>query len=169
MGVETVPYDLKGLFAAQVISMTWNKKEFLLDPFLRIVFYQHPFLSPQYPETAHTSEIETSDGVFIFSLEQLIPGIESPESFFPTGLYEVARAYLHIYPGDRIILEEYVSTRLIEELSGFTIQSIENTVGIKPINETAVLLSMYFSRTKIFRHAYPKQFEAIDELFAPNA
>ena len=65
---QDAPEDVKYILAWYAALLTMNQKDFLYGGLDRIVFYHHPFLSPQYPDDVHISEVEKEDGTIIISV-----------------------------------------------------------------------------------------------------
>lgn len=82
--------DEKCLIAAGVAHMTFYQDDFLIDPFEKIIFYQHPFPSPHFPYL-HICESDGEDGILIFSLEQVWQGWLNPHKAFNPVYYELAK------------------------------------------------------------------------------
>ncbi len=96
-GFETIPGDAKYVVSAYAAQLTHLKDKFLFKNWEKVVFYKHPFPSPQFPKSLHNSEVYFEDHVMIFSIEELMAGFLEPISYFPVGLYETGRVYTYAF------------------------------------------------------------------------
>ncbi len=96
-GFETIPGDAKYIVCAYAAQLTHLKQKFVFKNWEKVIFYKHPFPSPQFPTTLHNSEIFEEDFVMIFSIEALVNGFLEPLVHFPVGLYEMGRVYSSVF------------------------------------------------------------------------
>ncbi len=164
-GMESVPEDLRAIAAACAVQITFGRKDFLLPRFEHIIFYPHPFPSPQYPENFHSSEIYEEDGVIIFSAEQLLPGFLQPFQYYNIGLHEYARAFMRSYPEiDFPKLPEDIWQKL-QQASGFSQAAIERWINLKPIPVQPVSIALFFTFPRQFHAVLPELYEQYARIF----
>lgn len=96
--LESIPEDIKAVVAAAGVQVTFDREEYLLPAYETIIFYPHPFPSPQFPQHWHISEIFDEDGVILLSAEHVLRGFLEPKRYFNVALYEMARAASRNYP-----------------------------------------------------------------------
>ncbi len=97
MGEKGIPEEWKLMALAPAISLGLLSTKKESEHYSRIVFYQHPFPSPNQ-NYLHISENEEEDGVLIFSIPQLEAAYVNPTSFFNTALYEWGIVFFRLYP-----------------------------------------------------------------------
>ena len=158
-GMESVPEDLKAVAAACAVQLTFGHKDFLLPQFEHIIFYPHPFPSPQYPENFHASEIFQEDGVILFSIEQLMPGFLRPFQYYNIGLHEYAKAIMASYPDiEYPDLPDHIWEAL-EQISGYSKAAIHRWINLKAIEPEAVAIVHFFTYPEAFQAAMPHLYE----------
>lgn len=165
-GMENAPDDVKTAVAASAVTLTFRKPEFLFPKYEHVVLYAHPFPSPQYPETFHTSEVYDDDGVLLFSMEHLMHGFMQPHLYFHSGLYEYAKVFMRVWPVERYpqLGEEHWPA--LERISGFSRERIEQWVGLRDLSLTAVAAVCYFVSPERFQEELPEFFQQFREMFA---
>ena len=93
-GMKEVPLDVHASILAPAVFLSLDQENLWYDDYQRIVMYKHPFLSPRHSEKMHTAELHAEDGLFIFSIEQLLPGLLHPKEIFNLSTYIVSQAYI---------------------------------------------------------------------------
>ncbi len=163
--MESVPEDLKAVAACCAVQITFGQKDFLLPKFEHILFYPHPFPSPQYPEDFHSSEIYEEDKVILFSAEQLMPGFLSPFEYYNIGLHEYAKAYVRSYPGlDFPKMPDDIWEKLTQ-VSGFSQAAIERWINLRPIPAQPVSIAHFFTFPRQFQAMLPELYEEYVRIF----
>jgi len=76
-----VPVDMKTMIAANVVMLTFGKKDFILDKFERIFIYLQAFPTPNH-QYLHGSEINKEDECILFSGEHVMLSFRQPERFY---------------------------------------------------------------------------------------
>ncbi len=145
-GLPSFPDDLKTIIAAYAMSLRYafgQKENNPFRHFERIAFYPHPFMSPDIEEV-HASESNFEDGVWIFSIDQFIPGITRPEKFFNICLYEMSKVLL----SEVDELKNDISNYNDEELEAFrltfsniSLERIEKWINLKEIDLRAAYIT----------------------------
>ena len=164
-GLDKIPEDAKLMMSVAPVSMGFNDETFLFENFENIVFYPHPFPSPQHPEKLHTSEIYEDDGVLMFSLQHILRGYLEPQKFFNSAWYEYARIYLMTYPDRNYGDWSLVSWQQLEQISGFSNEALEKWVGLPNLNKDAFTLAFYFLHPQRFQKGLPKMFDSLHLIF----
>lgn len=153
-GMPNFPDDLKVLLAAQAVFLshifdlpldTWRE-------FDKVVLYPHPFMSPDIEEV-HASETHLSEGVWLFSIDQLIPGMTQPHRFFNTGLYEFIRTIKAINPEQFAKNHQPNAAALKKHAKSFTkidYQNIYYWLNIKDPDQEAIYLTLLLTHYSIW-------------------
>jgi Mlc titration factor MtfA (ptsG expression regulator) len=168
MVMEDVPEDIKGMIAANAVMLTYGQKDYRLIPFEKIVLYPHPFPSPQYQKIVHSTEHFEEDGVLLFSLEQLIPGITQKTKYYNIALHEYAKIFTLInkdfqYPKfDDNIWEK------LTQISGFKTDAVKNYIGLPIIEPLPVSINYFFTFPQKFQQILPDIFETYSRIFNQN-
>ena len=169
-GIEAVPPDAEAVVAASAITVTFGQEDFLFKKkYERIIFYVHPFPTPQYPELFHTSEVFDEDGVLLFSLEHLFRGFMQPQQYFHLGLYEYAKVFMRTWPSARFPQVEEAYWPVLERISGFSRKAIEEWVGLPDISPVAVAAAHFFIFPEAFKQEWPEAFEQFGTAFGNPA
>jgi len=164
-GPETVPEDIKGIVAANIVQLTFGQEDYRLSKFERIVIYLGPFPSPQFPRRFHASEIFEEDGVLLFAVNHLMPGTMEPHRFFNIGVYEYAKVFRLSYPDKAYpdLNEEHWKD--LEQISGFKQKKIEDFVGLIDLDIWAVSVALFFSFPEQFKKQCPSVYEQHSDVF----
>lgn len=149
---DEVPEDIKAIIAAQAVTITFGQPEFLFPAFENIVVYPQAFLSPQYPDRFHASEIFEEDGVLMFSAEHLMRSFVQPSQFFGVGLYEYARVYVRAYPMAAWPLLAEGTWGVLGSLGHFNKEYLHQYFNLEEIDLQAVAIAHFF--------LFPERFEA---------
>jgi len=161
-GLESIPDDLQHMVTAHAFFFGKETHRKWPSHYNRIVLYKHPFLSPRFDEDVHSVEHHHEDGVFIFSLEQGIPGIERPKHHYNIFLHGFADAFFTLYPVHHHYDEAAIFEKL-EEAVGVTEDHLISVIGLDEINPLAVLAHYYVYRPEVISEAFP---EFRDSVFA---
>lgn len=164
MVFEKVPEDFKVILAAQAVQLTFNREDFLLQPFERIVVYPHVFPSPQFQETFHASELYEPDGVLLFSADEVMRGFITPGQFYHVALHEYAKAFLLKYRALSLPAPDESIWESLERISGLSKERTENCIGLPGIEILPVCINHYFTFPDKFAQELPEmhqQFRAI--------
>lgn len=166
MGEEKreLPEDLKGIIANNAIQLTFGRPDFLFDKFDRIVVYKHPFPTPS-KQYLHTVETETEDGTLIFSMEHLVPGMLRKGEFYNIGLHGFIDAFLHENQKINYPNIDHITWQQLEKISGFSIENILATTGLKEVNKLTVAINHYVTFFDHFSKELPKETQHLNEIF----
>lgn len=92
-----VPLDMKAMIAANVVMLTFGRKDFILKKFERIFIYLQAFPTPNH-QYLHASEINEEDQCLIFSAEHLTLSFRQPNKYYNIIVHEYAKAFQITYP-----------------------------------------------------------------------
>lgn len=164
-GWESLPEDIKGVIAANVVQMTLQQADFLLPKFERIVVYTTPFPSPQFPKKLHASEVFEEDGVLLFSAQQIMWSFLQPQQYYNLVLHEYIKVYKISYPQkDYPILTEK-DWSILQQISGFSKEKVEEMIGLSNINPMDVSGVLYFTHKENFKRIAPNIYQKWDNIF----
>jgi hypothetical protein len=164
-GMPNFPDDLKVLLAGQVIFLNKVFEVSLddWDPYDKIVLYPHPFMSPEI-EKVHASETHVTEGVWLFSIDQLIPGMTQPQRFFNIGLYEFLRTLKMIKPHIFEKLEQFDIKELMGLAASFSkidYKNIQYWLNIDKPDKDAVYLTLLLTNYPLWFNFSAGQLEAL--------
>src|SRR5688572_15288882 len=129
---QDAPEDVKYILAYYAILLTMHQQAYMYEGIDRIVFYHHPFLTPQYPEDVHIIEVEVKDGTIIISVPDLLKG-HLEKGHYNIALHAMAEAYRHLYMHETIEWPSDIWDRL-EQISAIPKQKLEDYIGL-PLND----------------------------------
>lgn len=159
--IRDVPEDIKGCIASIPITLSLKDKDFLLGDYDRIYMYGHPFPSPKMP-FLHTVEIDHEDGLVLFSLEQLIPGILYPDKYFSIGHYAFLEIYFKL---QEFSLPDNITWKDIEQSKLYTKASVEQSSGRTDLSPALVMAVIYFVNSAFVNEINPDYYDALDLMF----
>ena len=160
-GVPSLPDDIKLLIAAQAVGLEYNfaEREKSFDDFERIAIYPHPFISPEI-DKVHASETHFEDKVWIFSLQQMLPGLTKPNEYFNIVAYEFAKTLNYKNPSQFKDLKKLSAEELwakIEEEFDISLADIQRWLNLEDIDPIAVYLAKsLFNASANIAPAQPK-------------
>ncbi|HUR30812.1 MAG TPA: zinc-dependent peptidase [Saprospiraceae bacterium] len=125
---QDAPEDVKFILAYYAILLTMHQEEFRYDGLDRIVFYHHPFLTPQHPDDVHIIEVEPKDGTIIISVPDLLKG-HLEKGHYNVALHAMADAYRIVYMHKNIDWSEDIWQQL-ENISSIDRQRLEDYIGL---------------------------------------
>lgn len=158
---EKVPEDIKAIASLNAIKLTMHKEKFMLNPYERIVLYKHAFPSPLH-RFLHTVETHHEDGVIIFSIEHLVPGITRQKEFYDISMHGYAEAYLQKDPPtDWIMPSDFKEG--VSKVVPFNFKHIQANTGFEQLNEQAVAITLYLTSEESFRAVFPELYIKIKE------
>jgi hypothetical protein len=155
MDIDREPEDIKAIAAFYPLMLTLHQKEFLLDPYDKIVFFQKRFSSPAW-QKPHVSELHEEDKVLIFSMEQLAAGFTQPSLQLDAGLYEFSRVYASLYLKNGLPIPA-VDWPSFEKAEMWTPTVLHLQYGNPEADTLALLLCNGTAFPKAFRDHFPEQ------------
>lgn len=161
---DEVPDDLRAIIAANAVTISCRKTDFLFPKFEQIAVYMQAFPTPRFP-VLHSSEIFEDEGLLIFSGELLVHAFIQPGHYFNIGLYEFARAARKSWPETTPwpIFSESDWPRFLE-IMPFDKTLVEAQIGLPSPDLTAVAAHHFFQNREKMAAVFPKEsadFEAI--------
>lgn len=158
-----VPLDMKTMIAANVVMLTFGKKDFILKKFERIFIYLQAFPTPNH-QYLHGSEINEEDECLLFSGEHLMLSFRQPERFYNIATHEYAKAFEMTYSKyDYPDFEEAMWGRLGKE-------HIIKYVGIpeEKLDLRGVGVNFFFQQPEKLKELLPHIFERYSMIFNQN-
>ena len=163
--LETMPLDGQVMIAAAPVTMTFRKEEFLFPQFENIIIYPHPFPSPQYETTFHSSEIYEPDGVVMFCLEHILRGFVDPQQYLNPAWYEYAKIYAILNPQELLGDWDQVEWPQLEQISGFSSEALEKWIGLPDLDKQAMGIAFFFLFPARFQQVLPDIFTQLQTTF----
>lgn len=162
--MKSVPYDIRAMIATNAVQLAFYQDDYLIGDFDRIFIYKHPFGSPSY-KFLHTVETEAQDGVIIYSLEHLIPGITNPELYYNIGMHGYLDAFIKANPTAPFPPRLGADWFDILAISGLPKKQILSTIGFDSADLLVVLGTCYFTYPQAFEKRLPGLKQELDTLF----
>ena len=166
--MDEVPEDIKGLIAANVVMLTAGLKDYRLSAYEKIVVYPHPFPSPQFPKTFHSTEHFAEDGVLLFSLEQLIPGATQKTKYYNIALHEYAKIFTLQFKDFKYPHFDDGIWEKLEQISGFKTEAVKNYIGLPIIEPLPVSINYFFTFPQKFKEVLPDMYDQFQDIFNQN-
>lgn len=161
---KELPEDIKAIVASNAIQMNFHKKDILVGNFDRLFVYKHPFPTPQN-QFLHSVETQEEDGVIIYSLEHLIPGITNPELYYNIGMHGYVEAFTMAYPDISYPTDLNGGWDEVESISGLKKKLILSTLGFEKVDLFIVLATCYFVYPLAFKQKMPQLKAKMDRIF----
>lgn len=158
--LREVPFDLKNFIASQAVRLLIAKEDFLLGDMDRIFLYSHPFPSPKH-NFLHTMEVDSEDGVLIFSTEQGLPGIINPSMYYNIVLHGYVQAYLALHPMLKLAETEKIHWDDLERIEGINSKLILRTCGFEDLDLRVVNIVAFFEFSDQYAQLFPEAFEEL--------
>lgn len=162
--LKEVPYDIKAMIATNAIQLAFHQKDYLIGDFDRLYIYKHPFGSPAH-DFLHTVETEAEDGVIIYSLEHLMPGITNPEVYYNIGMHGYVDAFIKANPKAPFPPRLNADWFDVHAISGLSKKQILATIGFDYADMLVVLGTCYFIYPVKFEERLPALKKELDILF----
>jgi len=162
--LKNVPYDIKAMISTNAIQLAFYMDDYLIGDFDRIFVYKHPFGSPRY-KFLHTVETEAEDGVMIYSLEHLVPGITNPDIYYNIGMHGYVDAFIKANPTAAFPPRLNADWYDIHAISGLSKKQILATTGYDSADLLVVLGTCYFTYPLAFEKRLPQLKKELDQLF----
>lgn len=163
---DEVPDDLKAVIAANAVTISGKKDQFLFPKFEQVAVYKQMFPTPQFP-VLHSSEIFEEDGLIIFSGELLVRSFMQPNAYFNVGLYEYARVAQKSWPETDATWPVFSENDWAKfaEVMPFDKKFVEAQIGLPEPNLTAVAAHHYFQNKEKMAAVFPAETAAFDQIF----
>jgi len=163
--METLPPDVELALAAQAVTLTFHRPQFLFERFEKVIVYPAPFPSPEYP-FPHTSELYEEDGCLIFSAEHVLRGFMQTGGY-NVALHEYAHAFLRTWPQEAYptVSDDDIVWEKLALVSGLTRQQVEASIGIAGIAVLPVAIHHFFRFPERFAEHLPEEGAAFGRVF----
>lgn len=163
---DNLPPDLQLMLAAQAITLSFRKPEFLFPRFEKIIIYPTSFHTPEY-QFLHASELYAADGCLIFSGQHVVASYVQPGKMYNVGLHEYAKVFVLTYPDEAYpeLEAEDVWPRL-QLVSGLSREQVESATGIAGIDALPVAIHHYFMYPERFQVAFPEEAPIFEQIFS---
>lgn len=146
------------IFGFQKSSIDLSKK------FKTVVLYLHPFLTPNIPDEVHVSELDTEDGVYIYTIDHLHLGFKS-RHFFNIALYEAAQAFLYVSNKTEEFKEVCPKLSDLLKIGDYDSEELKIFCGILPDKTEAILIHHYFTYPELIQRHFPEAFKKLENEF----
>ena len=164
MNMDNISEDMKAAVAIYPVTMTFNQSNFMLAPFERIVFYKHPFPSPNH-RFLHACETDEQDGVIIFSLEQLIASQLRPDALIYLGFYEYAQVYQYVHKDKEVNLDLGKHWALIDKIAPWSKEDISTFTGFKEPSLLGSLTALFFTKPFKLKEEDPSLYHQLVDFY----
>lgn len=163
---EEIPPDVQTAIAAQAVSLTFGREQFLFDKFEKVIVYPAPFSTPEYPFD-HASELFAADGCLLFSARQVMEAFMNPAAWYNVALHEYARVFHLTYPDEPwpALTQENIWEQL-EAVSGMPRGHVESVIGLAGVDPLPVAVHHYFVFQKAFQEILPEETLIFDKIFS---
>ena len=161
---ENLPEDLKAIIAHNLIQLTFGLDDYLLDPYERVVVYNHAFPTPK-KQFLHTVEVEHEDGLILISTEQLFPAMLNKHSFYNVGMHAYIEAYLNKYPKTNLPELPYDLPTKLESISKHQLDRVTQTVGYEIENKHIIAINYFFIFPEEFKETLPGLYNSYASIF----
>lgn len=161
---ENLPEDFKAIIAHNLIQLTFGQDDYLLDPYERVVAYNHPFPSPK-KQFLHNVEVDHEDGVILISTEQLFPAMLDKHNYYNVGMHAYVEAYLNKHNKLSLpSLPDDISVKL-EKISQHDFTKVRETVGYETENLHIIVINYFFIFPNRFKEILPELYESYANIF----
>lgn len=162
-----VPNDIQAIIASNAVKMLISKKDYLLGDMDRIYLYKHPFPTPRH-QFLHTVETDIEDGVFIFSLEHLVPGMINPKEHYNIAMHGFAEAFQRVFPKEDFTYLDQITWDQIQEVGYHSKDKILKTIGFNQTDITTVAINHFFTHPRRFNLMIPAAYERLIRQFGAD-
>jgi len=155
---EPLPEDFKAIIAHNLIQLTFGLEDYLLDPYERVIVYNHPFPTPK-KQFMHNVEVDHEDGVILISTEQLFPAMLDKHKFYNVGMHAYVEAYLNKHPKTKLpTLPDDLASKL-ESISQHLLSKVRDTIGYEVENKHIIAINYFFLFSEKFKQTLPDLYE----------
>lgn len=162
--LKDVPYDIRAMISTNAIQLAFDQDDYLIGDFDRVYVYKHPFGTPTY-QFLHTVETEVEDGMIIYSLEHLIPGITNPDLYYNIGMHGYVEAFIKANPTAPFPPKLNADWFDVHAICGLSQKQILATIGFENTDMLVVLGTCYFTYPTKFAERLPILKKELDLLF----
>ncbi|MDQ3141679.1 MAG: hypothetical protein M3Q56_05470 [Bacteroidota bacterium] len=163
-----IPEEIKWMSLGPGILFNILTDKPITENYSRYVYYTHPFLTPDI-QHIHICESHDSDGVIIFSLEQLQASHLNPGRFFNPAVYEWSGIIFRNYFNNvSLILDNEESWDKLKRIIPFDKEWIENYLGHKPLGIFQMLLYAFIMHPQSLKMEFSEGFNIVESRFKSN-
>ena len=164
MNMESIPEEAKVLVSLAAVVVSWQQEKALLSPFERVVFYKHPFPSPNH-QFLHACETDFIDQVQIYSLEQLMASWMRPDRFLNIAYYEWAKIFQFVFDQKQYPSSSPQRWEALSQISGQSTDQWQKFTGFETLDFWGVATACYLTFPKKMQESEPALFQAIREVY----
>lgn len=162
-----VPNDIQAIISCNAVKMMISKKDYLLGDMDRIYLYKHPFPTPRY-QFLHTVETDIEDGMLIFSLEHLIPGMINPDEHYNIAMHGYAEAYLRVFTKEDFTYLDGITWEQLEEIGYHSQDKILKIIGFNAVEIPTVAINHFFTHPRRFSKVLPDAYNRLKRQFGAD-
>lgn len=163
---DSLPPDVQVAIAAQAVTLTFWREQFLFDKFEKVILFPRPFPTPEHPHD-HASELHESDGCLLFSAEQVMLAFAKPTTWYNVAMHEYAKAFALQYPGEG--WPSFSAENIWENLeaaSGMPRAHVESVIGLAGVDTLPVAVHHFFIFPDRFAAVFPQENQALAKIFS---
>lgn len=164
MSMDTIPEEAKVMVSLAAVIISWDQEKALLSPFERVVFYKHPFPSPNH-QFLHASETDFTDQVQIYSLEQLMAAWMRPDRFLNLAYYEWGRVFQFVFDQKQYPPSSPQHWEVLTRISGQSLDQWQKFTGFEELDFWGVATACYFTFPQKMVESEPALYDAIREVY----
>lgn len=161
---ENLPEDFKAIIAHNLIQLTFGQEDYLLDPYERVVVYNHAFPTPK-KQFLHSAEVDHEDGVILMSTEQLFPSMLDKHNYYNVGMHAYVEAYLNKHKHIKLPDLPHDLPSKLESISHHQLDKVDQTVGYDIENKHIIAINYFFLFSEKFKEALPDLYESYASIF----
>jgi hypothetical protein len=159
---QPVPYDVQLIIAMVAIEISFYKEKYLYDNYDKIILYKHPFPTPQI-QALHTVETHAEDGVILLALDHFYAAVNNPTRFYHVGYHAFAEAFIYEYKKENY--PDILDWEVLERISGFTKEGMQQALGLKANDLLISAIYMYFVFNESMKKEDPELYKDLHSIF----
>jgi len=165
---DSLPPDVQVAIAAQAVSLTFAREQFLFDKFEKVIVFPRPFPTPEHPYD-HASEMHETDGCLLFSADQVMKAFVKPTQWYNVAMHEYAKAFVLKYPNEPWpnFSSEDVWEKL-EAASGMPRAHVESVIGLAGVDALPVAIHHFFMFPERFTAVFLEEHQVFSKIFIPS-
>ena len=164
MALDTIPEEAKAAVSLAAVIISWQQEKVMLSPFERVVFYKHPFPSPNY-QFLHASETDFTDHVQIYSLEQLMAAWLRPDRFINVAYYEWGRVFQYLFDHKSYPASSPERWHALTRISSQSLDQWKKFTGFEELDFWGVATACFFCFPQRMLETEPTLFQNIREIY----
>jgi len=116
----------------------------------------------------HTVETDIEDGVFILSIEHLIPGMINPEEHYNIAMHAYAEAYQRVYTKENFDYLDAITWEQLEEIGFHSQDKIMKTIGFNAADIPTIAINHFFTHPRRFSRVLPDAYSRLKRQFGAD-